>query len=373
MRSVPRDQEGARPRAGQPASVREAAPWHALPAADVLARLGSGPDGLAEAEARGRLARHGPNRLPAARPRGPLRRLLAQLDSLLIYVLLASAAVTLLLGHAVDAAVILGVVVLNALVGFAQEGRAERALDAVRGMLGPEASVLRDGRRRTVPAEDLVPGDLVLLEPGDRVPADLRLVRARGLRVEEAALTGESVAVEKAAEPVAADAPLGDRAPLAFSGTLVAAGQGAGVAVATGAATEIGRVGTLLGSVRALATPLTRRMDEFARRLTGAILAGSAVVFAVAVLARGLPGRGGVHGRGRHRGGGHPRGPAGGADRGARDRGPAHGGAPRHRAPPARGRDAGLGDRDLLGQDRHPDPQRDDRPRRRHRRRLLRR
>ena len=151
MRSVPRDQEGARPRAGQPASVREAAPWHALPAADVLARLGSGPDGLAEAEARGRLARHGPNRLPAARPRGPLRRLLAQFDSLLIHVLLASAAVTLLLGHAVDAAVILGVVVINALVGFVQEGRAEQALDAIRGMLGPEASVLRDGRRRDRP------------------------------------------------------------------------------------------------------------------------------------------------------------------------------------------------------------------------------
>lgn len=261
--------------------------WHALAANSVLARLASGPEGLSSAEAARRLAKHGPNRLPAAKPRGPLRRLLAQFDNLLIHVLLVSAAVTALLEHWLDAAVILGVVVVNAIVGFIQEGRAEKALDAIRGMLTPQASVLRDGRRVTVDAAQLVPGDLVLLEAGDKVPADLRLIRARGLKVEEAALTGESVPVEKSADAVAADAPLGDRASMAFSGTLVAAGQGVGVVVATGAGTELGRISAMLGAVEPLTTPLLRQMDAFARRLTLVILALSALVFAFAWLQRG--------------------------------------------------------------------------------------
>jgi magnesium-transporting ATPase (P-type) len=157
----------ARPHRGPLA--RRDPPWHALPSEEVLRRLGSGPEGLAGAEAARRLDAHGPNRLPAARPRGALRRFLAQFRNLLIYVLLGAAAVTAILGHPVDAAVILGVVLVNAVVGFVQEGRAEQALDAISDMLTPHASVLRDGGRRlTLDAAELVPGDLVLLEAGTR-------------------------------------------------------------------------------------------------------------------------------------------------------------------------------------------------------------
>jgi magnesium-transporting ATPase (P-type) len=261
--------------------------WHALEADAALRRLAAAPAGLTAGEAARRLAEHGPNRLPAAAPRSALRRFLAQFANLLIHVLLAAAAVTALLGHPTDAAVILGVVLVNAIVGFVQEGRAEQALDAIRDMLTPHASVLRDGRRQTVDAADLVPGDVVLLEAGDRVPADLRLLRARGLKIEEAALTGESVPVEKSPAAVAPGAPLGDRASLAFSGTLVAAGQGMGVVAATGAATELGRISGLIGEVQTLATPLLRQMDGFARRLTVVILGLSALVFAFAWLLRG--------------------------------------------------------------------------------------
>ncbi|MDJ0388434.1 HAD-IC family P-type ATPase [Roseomonas sp. E05] len=263
------------------------ASWHAIPAEEALRRLESVPAGLEAGEAARRLAAHGPNRLPEARPPSALRRFLAQFANLLIYVLLGSAAITAALGHWLDAAVILGVVLINAVIGFVQEGRAAEALAAIRGMLTPHASVLRDGRRRTVDAAELVPGDLVLLEPGDKVPADLRLIRARGLRVEEAALTGESVPVEKSDAPVAADAPLGDRAGMAFSGTLVATGQATGVVVATGAATELGRISALLGAVETLATPLLQQIDRFAQRLTVVILGLSAAVFAFAWLARG--------------------------------------------------------------------------------------
>src|SRR5690606_32563334 len=152
-------------------------------------------------------------------------------------------------GHGIDAAVILAVVVLNAAIGFVQEGRADKALDAIRGMLAPGASVVRGGHRLTVEAETLVPGDLVLLEPGDRVPADVRFLRTRNLRIHEGARTGESVPVDESPAPVAAEAPLGDRTSVAFSGTLVAAGRGTGVVVATGADTEIGRVSALVGTV----------------------------------------------------------------------------------------------------------------------------
>nr|WP_170984448.1 cation-transporting P-type ATPase [Rhodoligotrophos defluvii] len=261
-------------------------PWHALAVDEALRDFVTGRDGLEDSEAVRRLAAHGPNRLPAAKPRSAFRRFLAQFDNLLIYVLLAAAAITLALGHVIDAGVILGVVIINAVVGFVQEGRAEQALDAIRSMLAPQASVVRGGPRLTVAAEELVPGDLVLLEAGDRVPADLRLIRSRNLRIEEAALTGESVPVEKAPVPVAADAPLGDRSSMAFSGTLVAAGSGAGVVVGTGTATEIGRVSALVGTVEKLTTPLLRQMDTFARRLTAVILGGAAAVFAFAVLAR---------------------------------------------------------------------------------------
>ncbi|MBB3711799.1 magnesium-transporting ATPase (P-type) [Limimaricola variabilis] len=258
-------------------------PWHALEGAQALTRLDTTPAGLTAREAGERLARHGPNRLPAPRPKSLLRRVWHQFDNLLIQVLLAAGLITAVLGHWVDSGVILAVVVINAAIGLWQEGRAENALAAVRSLLSPEASVRRDGRRGRVEAAGLVPGDIVLLEPGDRVPADLRLIETRGLKAQEAALTGESMAVDKNVSPVAADAPLGDRRPLAFSGTLIAAGRGEGVVIATGSATEIGRIGTMLGTVETSRTPLLQQIDRFARRLTFVILAVCAAVFLYAV------------------------------------------------------------------------------------------
>jgi magnesium-transporting ATPase (P-type) len=185
-----------------------------------------------------------------------------------------------------DTIVILLVVLANAGIGFVQEGRAERALDAIRDMISPQCSVIRDGHRVTLPAEDLVPGDLVVLDAGDRVPADLRLVRARNLSIDEAILTGESVPVEKATAPAPADASLGDRSSMAFSGSFVTAGHGAGIAATTGTLTELGRISEMLGTVETLTTPLVRNMNRFARQLTVAILSLAALVFGFAVLLR---------------------------------------------------------------------------------------
>ena len=215
------------------------------------------------------------------------RDVLTDFDNVLIYVLLGAATVTAALAHWVDTAVILGVVVVNAVLGFVQEGKAERALDAIRNMLSPQAIAVRGGQRLTVPAEELVPGDLVFLQSGDRVPADLRLVHAKNLQVQEAALTGESLPVEKRTEPVAIDASLGDRASMAYSGTFVTHGQATGIVVATGPATEIGRISGLLVQVEPLTTPLLRQMARFARWLTGAILALAALTFAFGVLVHG--------------------------------------------------------------------------------------
>ncbi|WP_119166543.1 cation-transporting P-type ATPase [Algihabitans albus] len=254
------------------------ATWHDRPAVEAMESLEAVADGLTDAEAERRRGRYGPNRLPEPRRRGPLIRFLRQFHNLLIYVLLAAGAITALLGHLVDTFVILAVVVVNAVIGFVQEGKAEQALKAIRDMLAPKATVLRAGRRRTIPGEEIVPGDLVILEAGDRVPADLRLLEVRGLRVQEAVLTGESLAVEKATDAVARDVPLGDRRSLAFSGTLVAAGQGRGLAVATGAATEIGRISSLIAEVRTTTTPLIRQMAIFAKWLTGFVLLFSALI-----------------------------------------------------------------------------------------------
>ena len=252
---------------------------------DVFATLGVSAHGLSEAEAARRLREHGPNRLPGAPPPRALLRLLRQFDNRLIYVLIAAALITALLGHLVDAAVIFGVVLVNALVGFVQEGRAAKALDAIRTLLAPRATVMREGRRVSVAADEVVPGDLVLIEPGDRAPADLRLVRHRSLRNQESVLTGESAPVEKAISPVAPGSVLGEQSSMAFAGTLIVAGQGAGIAVATGSSTEIGRISELVSSVQPLTTPLLRQMEEFAGRLTTVILAASAALFFYAVFA----------------------------------------------------------------------------------------
>jgi len=258
--------------------------WHTQIAKAVLESLDSTPDGLTKIEVNSRLAKHGPNRLPEARTRGPLVRFFYQFHNMLIYVLIAASAVTATLGHWVDASVILGVVLINAVIGFVQEGKAENALRAIRQMLSPNAMVMRGGRQMTVRAEELVPGDIVLVQSGDKVPADLRLFRTKGLQVQESALTGESVAVEKITEPVAQETVIGDRRCMAYSGTLVTHGQGAGVVVATGAQTEIGHISTLVAEVESLTTPLLRQMAQFGRWLTAAILVIAVVTFAFGVL-----------------------------------------------------------------------------------------
>ncbi|MDD5057383.1 MAG: cation-transporting P-type ATPase [Sideroxydans sp.] len=253
--------------------------WHQLSAQEVLDKFSASAQGLADAEAALRLARDGENRLIPQKIRGPLLRFLLQFHNVLIYVLLGSACITALLAHWVDTGVIVGVVVINAIIGFIQEGKAEQALDAIRRMLSPEATVLRDGKHVVVAAETLVAGDIVLLQSGDKVPADLRLLSVKNLRIEEAALTGESAAVEKNSAAVDGHAALGDRYCMAYSGTLVVYGQGRGVVVATAGNTEIGRISALLDEVQTLTTPMLRQMEKFGRWLTLVIMLLAAFTF----------------------------------------------------------------------------------------------
>ncbi|MEN3163712.1 HAD-IC family P-type ATPase [Tistrella mobilis] len=269
-----------------PLTIAETA-WHAVPPEAALAALNARADGLAGDEAASRLAAFGPNRLEAKAGRSLIGRIAGQFRDVLIHVLLVSAAISILLGHYVDAGVILGVVVINAVIGFVQEGRAEKALAAIRDMIAPRAAVLRGGVRVGVDAAELVPGDVVLIEAGDRVPADLRLLDAAGLHIDESALTGESVPVAKSTTPTRTDAALADRVCMAYSGTMTTAGQARGLVVATGSTTEIGRIGRMIETVETLETPLVRQMAGFGRRLSAVILAMSALVFAVAVGLRG--------------------------------------------------------------------------------------
>ncbi|MCW9013151.1 MAG: cation-transporting P-type ATPase [Gammaproteobacteria bacterium] len=258
--------------------------WHSDDTETVFQKIASSVDGLSQQDAAKRLKEHGLNHLRPAKKQGPLARFLSQFHNVLIYVLLASGVITALLGHWVDSSVILGVVVLNAIIGYIQEGKAEKALDAIRNMLSQQALVRRDGKFISLAADQLVPGDVVMLQSGDKVPADLRLFKSRELRIDEAMLTGESVPVEKLTETVAAQASIGDRKCLAYSGTLVTYGQGQGVVIATADHTEIGRISQMLHHVQMLTTPLLRQMATFAKWLTIAIGVVAAATFAYGVL-----------------------------------------------------------------------------------------
>jgi magnesium-transporting ATPase (P-type) len=268
----------------------EATAWHALAVDDVVRRLNTSAEkGLDAAEISQRRTKYGPNRLPEASKRGPFMRFLLQFNNVLVYVLLAAAFTKLMLDYPLDASIILGVVLINGLLGFIQEGRAEKALDSIRHMLSAEARTVRDSETRLIPAEELVPGDVVLLESGDKVPADLRLTDVKNLRTEEAALTGESVPTDKSTNPVSAKATVGDRKSMAFSGTLVVSGRATGVVVGTGSDTELGRINQMLQSVSALETPLLRQIRKFGLTITTVTLVVSALVFAYGHWVQNMP------------------------------------------------------------------------------------
>ncbi len=260
--------------------------WHATGVQEALQKLESAESGLSSEEARDRLERFGPNTLPQGTKRGPLVRFLLQFHNVLIYVLLGAAIVTALLQEWLDSAVIFGVTIVNALIGFIQEGKAERSLDSIKGMLAPKATVQRDNHRQTIPAENIVPGDVVLLGPGDKVPADIRLFEAKDLQLEEAPLTGESVPVNKSVHPVDEDVGLGDRSSMAFSGTMVTYGQGRGVVTSTAQHTEIGRISSMLSQVKSITTPLLRQIATFGKWLTLGIIVCSVLTFLFGILVR---------------------------------------------------------------------------------------
>ena len=262
---------------------------HYLPVHEVLLLLETDVSrGLTHDEVTRRLQRYGLNVLPLIRRHGPLIRFLLQLNHPLIYILLAATGITALLGEWVDSSVIFGVVLVNAIIGFIQESRAERALEALMSMVKTEAIVLRDGKKIQISSTDVVPGDVVLLQSGDKVPADLRLISIRQLQVDESALTGESVPVVKEELLLPSDTVLADRRNLAYSGTLVTYGQGVGVVVGTGTETEIGRIHQLIGGAADIATPLTKKIAHFSQILTVVILGLAAATFGIGMW-RGQP------------------------------------------------------------------------------------
>lgn len=262
---------------------------YALDAAEVVAALGTPEGGLTEAQARERLAIVGPNALPEPRRKPAIVRFLSHFNDTLIFILLGAGAIKAIMGDWLDFWVIIGVAVINALIGYLQEGRAEKALDGIRGMLSADATAMRDGAWATVPASELVPGDIVRLMPGGKVPADVRLLDAYQLRVDEAALTGESVPASKDVAPVPEGAGVGDRGSMCFSGTIIAAGQARGIVTGTGPATEIGKIQTLVGDAGKLTTPLTAQLNAFAKVLTLVILGMAVVMLAIGRYLHGMP------------------------------------------------------------------------------------
>jgi len=265
--------------------------WHGLPVEEAFRKLDASPLGLSAEDAAARLARHGPNELVQTTRISPLKILLSQFTDVLVIVLIVAAAISAFLGlrepegtaELLDAALILVIVVLNATLGFVQEYRAERSLQALKALAAPKAHVLREGETIVVPARDLVPGDVVLLAAGDRVPADGRLVETAGMRVNEASLTGESLPVTKTTDVLHDDAFLADRKNMTYMGTTVEGGRGKAVIAATGMATELGKIATLVQQETKEETPLQRQLDRLGKQIGAAVLAIAVFVFAVNV------------------------------------------------------------------------------------------
>ncbi|MFP2904120.1 cation-translocating P-type ATPase, partial [Pyxidicoccus sp. 3LFB2] len=279
------DQPPAPPPSSAPppvgSSAAPAPPWHALPPEAVLSQVGSSPGGLTDEQARERLERHGPNVIQRQKRDGPLTLLWRQVNSPFIWVLVASSVLAIVMGKVTDGLVVAAVVVLNTLIGFVQEYRAGKAIEALSLMVPENATVVRGGRKESLPAARLVPGDVVELASGDKVPADMRLLASRNLQVEEAALTGESLPAQKHVAQVEAGAELGDRTSLVFGGTLVTSGTASAVVVSTGHSTELGRISTLLSETTDLQTPLTKALAVIAKVITVGILGVSVVLLAV--------------------------------------------------------------------------------------------
>ena len=265
--------------------TRPAVHWHHLPEQQVLAQLNTQEDqGLTEAEAQQRLAQYGPNAITGQKPVSWVKRLLLQFHNPLIYILLLATAVTLALGEYIDATVIFAVVLINAIIGFVQESKAEDAIASLRGMLSSTATVMRDGKRLSLPATELVPGDVVMVASGDKVPADMRILYSRDLQIDESALTGESVPVEKQCPALPEDTVLADRHNMAFAGTLVTYGSGRGVITETGDHTETGKIAGMISQAVNLETPLTRKINAFSRLLLWVILVLAGITFIVGLL-----------------------------------------------------------------------------------------
>ena len=264
-------------------------PLYQLDSASAFTRLNSSPSGLQTKEAQARLAANGRNVLPQKVEKSTLMRFLAHFKDVLIYILLAAAVITAVMGHWVDTFVILGVAVINALIGFIQESNAEKSLTSIQNMLSNEAMVLRDGRQITVPTEELVVGDVVLLRPGDKIPADLRLFDVHNLRVEEAILTGESTVVSKLSDALEGEKSLGDRLNLAYSGTTVSSGTAAGVVIATGGDTELGHINAMISSIEEAKTPLLVQIDKLGKAIFYIILLMMAALFVFGYLLRDIP------------------------------------------------------------------------------------
>lgn len=263
--------------------------WHAVPATDAFDLLRSTPDGLTAGEARRRLKRYGPNELQEARRISPWQILLEQFKNVLIIILLVATVISFFLGHGLESIVIAIIVLFAVLLGFVQEYRAERAIEALRQMTAPTATVVRDGEEVRLPARDLVPGDVILLHTGDRIPADARLIEAINLQVEESALTGESVPVEKHVQPLAHDnLPLGDRRNMVYAGTSVTYGRGRALVVATGMHTEFGKIARMLQSVETVRTPLQENLDRVGNALARAAFVVVGLIVALGLL-RGQP------------------------------------------------------------------------------------
>ena len=265
-----------------------AADWHSIDGDEVARVLESGGHGLTAADAEARRSRYGPNQLEEEPPTPAWVVFVRQFRSPLIFILLVALVVTLALGEYLDASVIAAVLLLNAVIGSTQERKAEGAVRALMQLVVPHARVVRDGRDVEIDSRDLVPGDVVLLESGARIPADLRLVGVNALQVDESLLTGESVSVTKRVEPVACDAPLSDRTCMAYTGATVTAGRGRGVVVATGPNTELGAIAGLMRSEAVAATPLQLRMDHFAK-IIGIVVGSAALVAFLSGVALGEP------------------------------------------------------------------------------------